>query len=118
MGGQGGLVGPQLDGIANRGVDRVVEDILDPNRNVDPAFRYSNVILKDTKLITGLQRREEGEVLVFMDTTGKEVSVPKKQIKQRIESNLSVMPGNFGEIIPEQEFNDLVAYLLAQPKKN
>jgi putative heme-binding domain-containing protein len=116
LGGQGGLVGPQLDGIANRGVERVIEDILDPNRNVDPAFRYSNIVLNDTKLITGLQRREDGEMLVFMDTTGKEVSVPKAQIKQRIESKLSVMPGNFGEIIPPGDFNDLMAYLLAPPK--
>jgi len=113
LGGEGKLVGPQLDGIGNRGVERVIEDILDPNRNVDPAFRYSNVTLKDTTLITGLQKREEGETLVFVDTTGKEVTVAKKQIKGRAESSLSIMPSNFGEIIPAEEFNQPLAFLMA-----
>ena len=42
-GGQGGNIGPQLDGPGSRGAARVVEDILDPNRNVDPSFRYATV---------------------------------------------------------------------------
>ena len=43
--GQGGLVGPQLDGIGGRGLDRLLEDILDPNRNVDHAFRTTDVLI-------------------------------------------------------------------------
>jgi putative heme-binding domain-containing protein len=111
--GAGKTVGPQLDGVGNRGIDRLIEDVLDPNRNVDPAFRYSNVTLKDTTLITGLQKREEGETLVFVDTTGKEVTVPKGQIKSRAESRLSIMPNNFGEIIPPEEFDQLLTFLMS-----
>jgi len=55
----GGKVGPNLDGVGNRGTDRLMEDVLDPNRNVDPAFRYSNVFTKDGDVVTGLFRREE-----------------------------------------------------------
>jgi len=36
--------------------------------------------LKDGEVFTGLQRREEGEVIVFVDATGKEISVPKKTL--------------------------------------
>ncbi|HEV3202937.1 MAG TPA: PVC-type heme-binding CxxCH protein, partial [Gemmataceae bacterium] len=36
---KGAKIGPQLDGIGIRGFDRLLEDILDPNRNVDQAFR-------------------------------------------------------------------------------
>jgi len=92
----------------------LVEDVLDPNRNVDPAFRYSNVILKDGRLITGLQKKEEGEVLTFADTTGKLVAVKKSEIRQRIESPASLMPSNFAEIIKEDDFNNLMAYLLSK----
>ncbi|MDQ3441515.1 MAG: c-type cytochrome, partial [Planctomycetota bacterium] len=112
LAGEGKVVGPQLDGVGNRGSERLIEDILDPNRNVDPAFRYSNVTLKDTTLITGLQKREEGETLVFIDTTGKEVTVPRAQIRSRAESRLSIMPNNFGEIIAPEEFNQLMAFLM------
>src|SRR5207247_2404489 len=90
--GKGAVVGPQLDGVGTRGLERLVEDVLDPNRNVDPAFLTTNVTLKNDTAITGLLRREEGEVLVFADSTGKEITVPKKEIAERRESELSLMP--------------------------
>lgn len=112
--GQGAVVGPQLDGAGNRGVDRLLEDILDPNRNVDHAFRYSNVSLKDEQVISGLFRREEGQLLIFADATGKEISVPKSEVAERRESENSLMPDNFDEILSEQDLNDLVAFLLTK----
>lgn len=39
---EGAKIGPQLDGIGIRGLDRLLEDVLDPNRNVDMAFREPN----------------------------------------------------------------------------
>ena len=38
LAGQGTKIGPELDGIGQRGLDRLLEDVLDPNRNVDQAF--------------------------------------------------------------------------------
>jgi len=115
--GKGVVIGPQLDGVGNRGLERLIEDVLDPNRNVDPAFHSSNVTLKDDTAITGLLRREEGEVLVFADSTGKEITVPKKEIAERRESELSLMPANFGDVLSVEEFNDLMAFLLAHGAK-
>jgi putative heme-binding domain-containing protein len=110
--GQGAVVGPQLDGLGTRGLERIVEDVLDPNRNADPAFTPSLITLKDDTSITGLLRREEGEMLVFVDTLGKEVAVPKNEITERRESQLSLMPANFGEVLTVAEFHDLMAFLL------
>jgi putative heme-binding domain-containing protein len=112
--GKGALVGPQLAGLNKRGIDRLVEDILDPNANVDPAFRYSNVFLKDGHVVTGLQKREEGEVLVFVDSTAKEIRVKKSDIARRFESPGSLMVSNFSEIISPDDFNNLLAYLLTK----
>ena len=112
--GNGGLVGPQLDGIGNRGLERLVEDVLDPNRNVDRAFRTHLITLKNGEVISGLPRREEGEVLVLADSTGKEISIAKKEIKEQRESETSLMPENFGEILSPFDFNNLMSYLLSK----
>jgi len=117
IGGKGAVIGPQLDGVGNRGLERIIEDVLDSNRNVDPAFHATNLTLKDDTAITGLLRREEGESLVFADSTGKEISVPKKEIAERRESELSLMPANFGDVLTVAEFNDLMAFLLAHGAK-
>jgi putative heme-binding domain-containing protein len=114
IGAEGGLVGPQLDGIGNRGVERIIEDILDPNRNVDAAFRTIMLTRKDGTVATGLFRREEGAQLVFADFAGKEFTIPKADLQSRMESETSLMPPAFGDIIPAAEFNDLIAFLLSQ----
>ncbi len=112
--GKGGLVGPQLTGIGNRGVERLCEDILDPNRNVDHAFATTTLTLKDGEAVSGLFRREEGELLVLANATGQEFTVPKKDVKERAESKLSLMPDNFGEVLSEPDFNHLLAFLLGK----
>jgi putative heme-binding domain-containing protein len=114
VGQKGNLVGPQLDGIGARGLDRILEDVLDPNRNVDRAFRLSVMTLDDGTAVSGLLRREEGATLVFADLTGKEQSVPKAKIKARTESDTSLMPAGLGEAIPPADFAQLLAFLLEQ----
>jgi putative heme-binding domain-containing protein len=110
----GARIGPQLDGIGIRGLDRILEDVLDPNRNVDQAFRATTLTLKNGQLLTGLVLREEGAVLILADAQGKEVQVPRDTIDEKVVSQLSPMPANFAEQIAEPEFYHLVAYLLAQ----
>ncbi len=110
----GARIGPQLDGIGIRGVDRILEDVLDPNRNVDQAFRATTLTLTSGQILTGLVLREEGAVLVLADAQGKEVRVPRSSIDEKVVSQLSPMPANFADQIPEREFYDLVAYLLSQ----
>ena len=112
--GLGGLVAPQLDGVGSRGPERLCEDILDPNRNVDHAFQPTILTLKDDEVVSGLFRREEGAMLVLADATGAEIKVPKAQVKERAESKTSLMPDNFGEILKPDDFNDLVGWLLSK----
>ena len=45
---------------------------------------------------------------------GAEMAVARAEIVRREESELSLMPDNFSEVIPESEFRHLLAYLLAQ----
>jgi putative heme-binding domain-containing protein len=118
IGNEGAIIGPQLDGIGQRGLERLLEDILDPNRNIDGAFRTTLLVLKDGEVTSGLFRREEGETIVLAESTGKEITVAKKDIAERRDSEVSLMPENFGELLSAEDFNHLMAYLLsnrAQP---
>ena len=102
--GVGANIAPQLDGAGSRGADRLMEDILDPNRNVDRAFRNTILVRNDGDVESGLFRREEGEMLVLAQATGKEISIPKKDVRERRESETSLMPDNFSDVIPLKEF--------------
>ncbi len=112
--GEGGLVGPQLTGIGSRGEERLLEDVLAPNRNVDRAFWTTTLTLKDGDTTSGLFRREEGELLILANAAGTEFPVRKSDIAGRREAGVSVMPSNFGEAIPPADFAHLLGYLLSQ----
>ncbi|MBI4600410.1 MAG: HEAT repeat domain-containing protein [Planctomycetes bacterium] len=112
--GKGKVIGPQLDGIGGYGLDRILEDVLDPNRNVDAAFRTSTFVLRDGQVLTGLPRREEGEAIVIADSKGEEVSIAKADVQAREPSELSLMPESLAEAVPEADLLNLLAFLLAQ----
>lgn len=111
--GQGKKVGPNLDGIGNRGLDRLVEDILAPNRNVDVAFRSSTIVTDQGKVLNGLIKRTEGARLIVVNSKGEEISVATDSIDQNVLSTLSPMPANFGETLSEDQFRQVMAYLLS-----
>ncbi len=113
---EGAKVGPQLDGVGIRGLERLLEDTLDPNRNVDAAFKATTLQLIDGRSPTGLVR-EEGAVYVLVDALGKEERIPAKDVDKVVKSNISAMPANVDAIIPEAEYYHLLAYLLSQRPK-
>ena len=112
--GKGQKVGPELDAVWSRGLDRLLEDVLDPNRNVDQAFRATLIKTNDDRVISGLVLREEGALLVVQEAADKETKVAVKDIQQRVLSQLSPMPGNVVDALPEADFYDLIGYLLQQ----
>ena len=114
IGNEGAKVGPQLDGVGIRGVDRLLEDILDPNRNVDAAFRSSTIALADGRILSGLKRRDEGADIIFANGEGKEFRVAASEVEEMKLSPTSLMPNNLGESIPAEEFADILAWLLTQ----
>jgi putative heme-binding domain-containing protein len=117
LGEKGKKIGPELAGIGLRGADRLLEDILDPSRNVDRAFSTTVVVLRNNLVRTGLLLNEEGEVLVLADSEGKEVRIPRADVKNRELSLVSPMPANVAETVPEADFYDLLAFLLSQREK-
>ena len=114
VGGTGGKVGPELDGIGQRGLARILEDTLNPNRNVDQAFRSTTLSLKSGRVLSGLVLRTEGAALVLADEQGKEIRIPEDEIEEKTILPISPMPANIAEQLPERDFCNLIAHLLSQ----
>ena len=110
--GEGGLIGPQLTGIGSRGADRLAEDILDPNRNVDANFRITTLTLKDGTTNAGFLTGERGEMIQLIDPARKIHRFQKSDVEKREQSSMSLMPTVFGQTIPEKDFHDLLGFLL------
>jgi putative heme-binding domain-containing protein len=115
LAGQGKLVGPQLDGVGKRTQERLLEDILLPNRNVDHAFRTSTLLLDDGRIVVGLVRSETDDALTMVDGEGKEQTISKVEASERKQNTQSVMPGNLHEVLDDAALLQLLQFLKSQP---
>ena len=111
--GDGAKIAPQLDGIRSRGVARLVEDIVAPNRNVDVAFRTTTIATTGGQVINGVIRSEDKDRMVVVDQEGKEQVIAIADIDERVPSRSSLMPANVMELVKGNDWNDLMAYLLS-----
>ncbi|MEZ6151585.1 MAG: hypothetical protein R3C09_15830 [Pirellulaceae bacterium] len=109
--GQGTLIGPQLDGAIVRGPQRLGEDILTPNTNVDKAFRVTALLLDDDTVLTGLVRDAEDGSLMVTGQDGKVQQLPAARVVDRRESEQSLMPANFGELLDDHQLASLLKFL-------
>ena len=116
--GEGKQVGPNLDGIGNRGIDRVLEDVLAPNRNVDVAFRTTTVVTDEGKAYSGLLKELEGNRVSIIDSLAKETILQTDVIEERRAATTSPMPSNVGDTFTESQLRDLMAFLLQQRRIN
>ncbi len=110
---EGGLIGPQLDGIGSWGSKSLATKILDPNRNISEAFRVYTIKLKSGVVQTGLFRRDDEQSITYADATGSEFVVSRTDLAEVQASRHTLMPDHFGKVLPEKEFNDLLGYLLS-----
>ena len=109
----GGSVGPSLDGLAARGLGRVVEDILDPGRNVDPLFRMASVTVRDGEVRSGFNLRRDAAGVTLADAaTGRDFRIASGEIATVESSAASAMPAVFETALSDRDFHDLLAFLL------
>ncbi|MGV3485845.1 MAG: PVC-type heme-binding CxxCH protein [Planctomycetaceae bacterium] len=111
IGGQGSLVGPQLDGIGARGHERLLEDILFPDRNVDKAFRTTSFLLDDGTVRVGLVRSESDSTIELIENNGEVRQLDTTAVISRRLGSKSLMPDGQHQTLGTDGLVDLLAYL-------
>jgi putative membrane-bound dehydrogenase-like protein len=108
-------VGPDLTGVGRTTLDMLLNNVIDPDQIIGAG--YENVIIDtedgDTK--TGRLVEETDQYVKLLAAGPREEVVPKKDIKERRVSNKSVMPEGFDQILKDDEFRDLMRYVLEAP---
>ncbi|HEY7117464.1 MAG TPA: PVC-type heme-binding CxxCH protein [Tepidisphaeraceae bacterium] len=108
-------VGPDLTGVGRGTLDLLLNNVIDPDQIIGAG--YENVIIDtddgDTK--SGRLVEETDQYVKLLAAGPREDVIPKKDIKERRVSNKSVMPEGFEQILKDDEFRDLIRYVLEAP---
>lgn len=114
--GQGHRVGPDLSGISGRLPAVLLNDILDPNRDVAPDFIELVVATEHGRIISGLLVEETDASLKLRKADGIEETVLRSETAEVRSSGRSLMPEGLEQAINPQEMADLLAFLRSSPQ--
>jgi putative membrane-bound dehydrogenase-like protein len=104
-------VGPDLVTVAQGGADKILLNILDPNREVNPQYINYIVETSDWETHTGIIASETAASITLRRANGVEETILRNSIDEIRSDNLSIMPDGLEEAIAPQAMADLIAYL-------
>ncbi|MBA4190110.1 MAG: hypothetical protein C0467_19165 [Planctomycetaceae bacterium] len=119
--GQGGEVGPQLNGIAaEKDKDRryLLESIVLPSANIAKGFETVILVLQDERTVSGVIKSEDKKTIKLLTAENKEVVVPVEDVASR-RTGPSAMPADLHTKMTRRELRDVVEFLtsLKEPLK-
>jgi uncharacterized repeat protein (TIGR03806 family) len=108
----GETIGPDLSKIgAKYDKARMLEQILEPSKTIDPAFTTYLLETKDGKVISGLAVEKTATGVVIKDAQGKAVRVSNGEIERMVPQSRSLMPELLLRDLTAQQVADLLEFL-------
>ncbi|MAS97072.1 MAG: hypothetical protein CMO55_28100 [Verrucomicrobiales bacterium] len=109
--GQGINLGPPIATFATAGKDSLLNNILDPNKEVAPQYQAYTFELKDEPPILALITSETPDEVTLRAPGGIEKTFPRTQVASMSGLGQSLMPEGLEATLTVQEMADLLAYL-------
>jgi putative membrane-bound dehydrogenase-like protein len=109
---EGGNVGPNLTGSGRAEVEYVILNVMNPSAVVPEAWRLTQVITADGRVLVGAVVASDDRMLTLRTTTG-DVQIDREEIDEVIVKEQSVMPEGLWNGLADEEVRDLVGYLAA-----
>lgn len=118
--GEGGEIGPNLDDIARKLADKkitpadVLHSVLDPSKDIEEKYRPVLIETNDGEVVTGIVSDRTGDSLTIVaGPRAKPRTVKLKDVAEKAESKVSLMPQGLLVTLSKDEIFDLIAYVIA-----
>ncbi|HEV7282975.1 MAG TPA: PVC-type heme-binding CxxCH protein [Pirellulaceae bacterium] len=113
--GEGHEIGKDLKGIGARGAETILTNVLDPNREVDPAYLDFAALTSDGRTYSGIVSAETATSVTLTRAGGTSETLLRGEIESMRSSGMSIMPEGLERQIDVQGMADLIAYLKSLP---
>ncbi len=109
--GTGHAVGPDLAALAAKTPQFLLQEILDPNRNVDSRYVSYVAISQDGQTLNGLLVAETSASITLQGPEDRRTTLLRGDIDELATANKSLMPEGFEKDFSHEQMADLLAYL-------
>ncbi|MBI5394505.1 MAG: c-type cytochrome [Verrucomicrobia bacterium] len=108
---QGHQLGPDFVTVKTAGREKLLTNILDPNREVAPQYLTYTIETRDGESYSGLISSDTPASVTLRQAFGKEDVVPRSNIKKMASGGLSLMPENLEANLTPQQLADLLEFI-------
>ncbi|MFM6948236.1 MAG: HEAT repeat domain-containing protein [Aquirufa sp.] len=116
VGGEGGIVGPSLKGIANKLTrEQLLQALIEPSARISPGYGNVSLVLTDGQEVTGTLLLENEHEIQVKTNEAEPLKIAISRIKSR-ENSPSGMPP-MGSLLSKREIRDVVEYLSSLKSK-
>ncbi len=112
IGSIGYQVGPSLASLKNRGPEAILTNVLDPNREVNPAWRDYVAICTDGTTHNGVLISESAASLTLRRAEARETSLLRADVEALRDTGRSLMPEGLEKSIDPQAMADLIQWIM------
>lgn len=109
--GVGYSIGADLLAARNRGMESILLNILDPNREVKPAYITYIITTNSGKTVTGMIASESANSITLRKTDNQNETILRNNIDEMRSTGISFMPEGLEKQITVEAMADLLAYL-------
>jgi putative heme-binding domain-containing protein len=101
--------------VRSAGKEKMLVNILDPNREVAPNFLAYLVETRDGESLTGIIVNETAASLTVRQAYGKDTVVMRSDVKRMESQKMTLMPEGLEAGLKPQDFANLLEFLLTAP---
>jgi len=116
LAGLGFALGPDLTTVKSAGREKILTNILDPNREVAPNYLSYLVETTDGETSVGLIAGETAGTLTLRQPYGKETVIARSSVVKIESQGLSAMPEGLEAGLAPQDLADLIEFILSAPE--
>ena len=114
IGDKGQEVGPNLETIRHHAPLQVLTNLLDPSREVSPAYVEYIVTTLEGRVATGMMASETATSVTLRRANNVQETILRANIDEIVGSGKSLMPEGLEKKVTPQEVADLLAYVLGR----
>ncbi|MEZ6126239.1 MAG: DUF6807 family protein [Planctomycetaceae bacterium] len=116
MEGLGQKFAPDLSDVGSRAkkAEILIQSILAPSAVITEGFAQQQIVTAEGKVFSGAVLEESDLSLKLINSDGIPITIPKKDIEERIGTKRSPMPDGFNKLMSAQQIADIVAWLMTQ----
>lgn len=111
-GSRGYAVGPDLASVRSNGKEKILISILDPNREVNPAYLSYSVQTENGDSWTGIIADDNASAVRVRQAFGLDQAVRREEIQQIRNMGVSMMPEGLEAGLSVQDMADLLEFIL------